>query len=122
MKTQLPIDADVHFKYECTSCGDEYWISKKEACTSGFKIVCFCGKVIHIQTLRGIKIIYQQSNIKVVDNKPVLSPGPSPVLEAYKTIRNLGYANKNLHDYLSRCYEDGIKTKTDLVKQFLSEQ
>lgn len=122
MNKQLPIDADVHFKYNCNDCDDEYWISKKEACTPGFKIVCFCGKVIHVQTLRGIKITYQQSNIRIVDNKPVAAPGPSPVLEAYKTIRNLGYKHKDLHNYLSRWYTEGVKTKTDLVKQFLSEQ
>lgn len=119
----LPVEVDMHFKYVCPKCGDTYWISKTEAKTSGFKIVCFCGYIINTQPLCDIKVTYKKSKGTLAGPKiPVKSPGPLPVLEAYKLLRNLGHTDKLLHNNLMGLYAAGFNTKPELVKQYLSEQ
>ena len=120
----LPVEVDMHFKYVCKKCSDNYWINKKEAYTHGFKIVCYCGNIINTQPLTDIKVTYKKSNLKIVKAKqqPIPAPGPAPVLEAYRLLRNLGHSTKSLNNDLMALYKAGFQTKGELVKQFLSEQ
>lgn len=53
-----PVSKDVYYKYICTKCGCEHWISHKEACAKNFKIICDCGITIKPKRILDTKIFY----------------------------------------------------------------
>lgn len=61
-KHQKPTDYDIHFKYLCHKCGQEHWLSLREAKTEDYKVVCFCDHVFSVRPITGIKIKYKEKN------------------------------------------------------------
>lgn len=59
-KIQKPIDVDAHFKYRCSSCNLDHWISFNQAKTKNYKIVCDCGNVFKPKRIKTIKIVYDE--------------------------------------------------------------
>lgn len=53
-----PVSKDIYYKYICTKCGCEHWISHKEACCRNFKIICDCDIIIKPKRILDTKIIY----------------------------------------------------------------
>jgi ribosomal protein L24 len=70
---QLPQGYHVDFKYVCPKCESDHWTTQEEARVKGFKIVCYCGKVMEIEPVTVSKV-----NIRKVDNKPASTPKPKP--------------------------------------------
>lgn len=58
-KNQKPIDYDLHLKYLCSKCGQEHWLSLREASTPDYKVVCFCDHIFTVKTVEKIKIKYK---------------------------------------------------------------
>ncbi len=46
-----PVGYSVDLKYQCPVCSSDLWVTKEEAKTDGFKIVC-CGKALELEPVR----------------------------------------------------------------------
>jgi hypothetical protein len=57
-KNQKPIEIDAHFKYRCTNCNIDHWISLNQAKTKNYKIVCDCGKVFIPKRISKVRVKY----------------------------------------------------------------
>lgn len=97
MKIQKPIDVDAHFKYRCTKCGCDHWVSIREAKTNRFKVVCDCGSIFIPKRIKKIKIIYYEE---------VKKPIPQSEKETVETAES-GHKTKTQKtintDLLERC-------------------
>lgn len=71
-KNLKPTNIDCHLKYRCpdNNCGYDHWISFKEAKTKNFIVVCDCGNTFKVKTVKKIKLIYNQIEIKRIDEQP----------------------------------------------------
>lgn len=83
LKSQKPIETDVHLKYRCpkSNCGFDHWLSLKECKTKGFKVVCDCGCVFKPKRISKIKIVYVDIQSVPKTKKP---PEPEKVIEKPK--------------------------------------
>ena len=70
-KNQKPIESDVHLKYRCKKCGQDHWLSIREASTKNFKIVCDCGRVFGVKLVKAFKLCYAQNSSKKINKIPV---------------------------------------------------
>ena len=73
---QKPIEYDIHLKYRCRKCGQDHWLSFKEAATKHFKIVCYCGHVFTVKRVAKFKLQYAQDKPK---SKVVVQEHSEPV-------------------------------------------
>ena len=93
-----PVSKDIYYKYVCTKCGCEHWISHKEACAKNFKIICDCDITIKPKRILDTKVFYakEKTNIQSANKiqatkqsktnntfiKQTTPPEPSVLLDA----------------------------------------
>lgn len=128
---QLPQGYHVDFKYVCPKCESDHWTTQEEARVKGFKIVCYCGKVMEIEP-----IIVSKVNIKKVDAKPTSTPKPAPahkskapkdsdtvdmvIVNVADGLVNLGYKKGEAKKLCIQLYKDGM-TEEQLLQEILSK-
>lgn len=96
---QKPIEIDAHFKYRCTKCASDHWISLNEAKTKNFKIVCFCSRIIKPKRISSIKIKYSDDTTAIKLEQLVESP-----IESIKTEKILDSETKTIDQFvLEKC-------------------
>jgi DNA-directed RNA polymerase subunit RPC12/RpoP len=128
---QKPIDRDVHFKYLCRKCGQEHWLSLKEASTEDYKIVCFCDHVFGVRPIADIRIKYKDRIVtqsqetppttKIAVTPPSNNAIPIPFYnDAIGLLVGYGFTQAEAKDMVRSAYE---KSPTDdykiLVKTIL---
>jgi hypothetical protein len=97
-----PRGFDIYLKYWC-NCGIEYILTRKEAETPGFKIVCHgCDEVYEVDTVTSLKVHYNtQSLQKPVDKQPDRDKARSDFQNKIVSILNgYGYAEKEVRGAL----------------------
>jgi hypothetical protein len=116
-KNQKPTEYDLHLKYLCNRCGQEHWLSLREASTKDYKVVCFCDNVFTVKAVEKIKIKYAteepviQTNVdhhtktdveQQIINNPVLSP--SLYNSATKLLITYGFTKAEANEMVTAAY------------------
>lgn len=123
-KTQKPIEIDVHFKYRCTKCSVDHWISLNQAKTKNYKIVCDCGGVFKPKTIKKISILYKETK-KEQGKRPTESQNQS-VLDSEvlnkcaNVLVNYGFTQTESIELLQKSYHKyKTNNSADLIKLVL---
>lgn len=116
LKTQKPIEHDIHLKYRCKKCGQDHWLSIKEASTKNFKIVCYCGLVFGVRLIKDFRLKYEPLETKKPTKIPV------DLLEkSVKLLVGYGFTVEEANELIRSSY---LKNPNDdfasLVKQTLT--
>ncbi|NBU33513.1 hypothetical protein EB118_10355 [bacterium] len=125
-KIQKPIDNDIHLKYRCPKCGQDHWLSYKEASTKNFKTVCYCGNVFKVKRIAGFKLKFHKPEIKTKTNTTDVSDtvqksiSEELLTKAITTLTNYGFTKSEASDIIKKSYEKNqVDDLTILVKQTL---
>ena len=117
-KNQKPIDTDIHLKYRCKKCGQDHWLSLKEASTKNFKIVCDCGKVFGVKLVTGFKLAYSQ---KPQSTKKSIKIPVDLLDKSVKLLVGYGFTTQEATDSITQSYlENPNDDFASLVKQTLA--
>lgn len=101
-----PSGFDIQFEFKCPKCGLKYWLTKQEAKTANFKIVC-CG-AFTIDHIRNIKV-----HLEFGKNSDEIVKG------SYGNLKSLGYSLEKI-----KAFQEMVNANSaqELTSMFLKVQ
>lgn len=118
---QKPIDHDVYLKYQCPKedCGQQHWLTLKEAKTKNFKIVCHCETVF--KTKQVDKILIKHKKFSTHNTEKVSIKIPVDLLEScVKILVSYGFDKAESQDLICKSYDKNpTSDSVQLIKNTL---
>lgn len=128
-KELKPINSDISLEYICPSCNANHWLFLRETRATGFRIVCDCDAILFPKTIKGIKIVYQQTIKKTVEatesiqREPIKEEKPFVILsqrslqECCKTLMYFGFDKKEAEEKIKDAFEN---IQTEDIKELVN--
>lgn len=118
---QKPIDHDVYLKYQCPKedCGQQHWLTLKEAQTKNFKIVCHCETVFKTKQVDKILVKHKKFSKEITEK--VFVKIPVDLLQScVKILVSYGFSKTESQDLLYKAYnENPTADSVELIKNTL---
>jgi len=113
-KNIKPYDFDIQLMYKCPDCNLEHWLSLKETQVKGFKIVCDCGHIFSVKTIKGIDIVFETKKPVEIEPEIVESVPEIPkeklvpqdlINKCVPALTNYGFTKKEAEELIKSTYQ-----------------
>ncbi|HUU87218.1 MAG TPA: hypothetical protein VMX17_05645 [Candidatus Glassbacteria bacterium] len=121
-----PVEADIHLKYKCPSCGSENWLSYKETKIQDFKVFCeICENILTPKPVKSITVNFIEQQQKQQEQKQQQKKEEAKqtendldfISEAENVLIGFGFTKREAKEMIALEYKKtGEKNPAKLVK------